>query len=293
MSREGFTNAIIGGAETLIRSAIKSVNYIMGVSGWRITRDGDAEFNDATIRGTVIAGNGTVTLNNLGVFVIDDNSTQQYVILRDGGFVARNFPDDGQHNQMWVNGLAISAPTVSSHGFASTDARFDASQVSVALVDFMQANMVTGTINGQDDANLLLRSEGSDGVSKPLAILDTAGGQIQLNSAITFVQHRLVSTNTGMDYAASQCFIVSFNLTAGGTGLALGATNYPVAFPVGAVLFGHANIKDGSGNVRGWVPQWLNVSNTQFNMVVRNALAGGGPAALTVDINVTVFIIPA
>lgn len=51
---EGFANAIIGGAETLIRSAMKSVNYVANIAGWRLSRDGDAELNDVTIRGTLL-----------------------------------------------------------------------------------------------------------------------------------------------------------------------------------------------------------------------------------------------
>lgn len=45
-----FKNAILGG-DTLVRDAIQSANYVAGVSGWRISRDGNAELNDVTIRG--------------------------------------------------------------------------------------------------------------------------------------------------------------------------------------------------------------------------------------------------
>lgn len=46
-----FSNPIIGSGDTLVRQAIQSENYVAGVSGWRITRDGDAEFNNVTVRG--------------------------------------------------------------------------------------------------------------------------------------------------------------------------------------------------------------------------------------------------
>lgn len=45
-----FSNPIVGGT-TLIREAIHSPNYVAGVSGWTINKDGTAEFADATIRG--------------------------------------------------------------------------------------------------------------------------------------------------------------------------------------------------------------------------------------------------
>lgn len=45
-----FNNSILAGT-TLVRDAIQSENFQTGVTGWRIERDGDAEFNDVTVRG--------------------------------------------------------------------------------------------------------------------------------------------------------------------------------------------------------------------------------------------------
>lgn len=50
-----FTNAILAGV-TLVRDAIQSEGFVTGVTGWRISRDGNAEFNDVTIRGEVEVG---------------------------------------------------------------------------------------------------------------------------------------------------------------------------------------------------------------------------------------------
>jgi hypothetical protein len=47
-----FSNPIVAG-NTLIRDAIQSEGYTPGTVGWAIERDGDAEFNDVNIRGTV------------------------------------------------------------------------------------------------------------------------------------------------------------------------------------------------------------------------------------------------
>jgi len=48
---EGFSDPIIGGASVLIRQAMESVNFIPGVSGWRVQRNGNAQFNQLTITG--------------------------------------------------------------------------------------------------------------------------------------------------------------------------------------------------------------------------------------------------
>jgi hypothetical protein len=60
-----FGNPILG-LETLIRTAIRSKNFLTGISGWRIAADGSAEFNNLTIRGQF---NGTnFILNSAGAF---------------------------------------------------------------------------------------------------------------------------------------------------------------------------------------------------------------------------------
>lgn len=51
-----FSNPILGSGGTLVRDLIKSDNFVTGVSGWEVTRDGEAEFNNIVARGTVEIG---------------------------------------------------------------------------------------------------------------------------------------------------------------------------------------------------------------------------------------------
>lgn len=53
-----FTNPVVGGIQ-LVRNAIQSANYVAGVSGWTIRRDGTAEFASGTFRGPVIIVDST------------------------------------------------------------------------------------------------------------------------------------------------------------------------------------------------------------------------------------------
>lgn len=48
-----FGDPIVGGGGTLIRQIVKSVNYIPGTAGWAIEKDGDAEFNNVVMRGSL------------------------------------------------------------------------------------------------------------------------------------------------------------------------------------------------------------------------------------------------
>lgn len=50
-----FSNSILAG-ETLVRNAEQSEGFQTGVTGWRITRLGDAEFNNLIARGELIVG---------------------------------------------------------------------------------------------------------------------------------------------------------------------------------------------------------------------------------------------
>lgn len=84
-----FANSIVGGV-TLVRPAIRSPNYVPGVSGWSINRAGDAEFNDLTVRGVfegndyiindsgIFLYNGTPALGNLVVSIASNLGTDQF-----------------------------------------------------------------------------------------------------------------------------------------------------------------------------------------------------------------------
>lgn len=49
----GFENPLTGSGGVLVKAMIRSPDYVAGVSGWALKRDGSAEFSNATIRGSV------------------------------------------------------------------------------------------------------------------------------------------------------------------------------------------------------------------------------------------------
>lgn len=55
----GFNNPVVGGDGELVRVKMRSFNYVPGVSGWAIFRNGDAEFNNAIFRGEIVVGGAT------------------------------------------------------------------------------------------------------------------------------------------------------------------------------------------------------------------------------------------
>jgi hypothetical protein len=59
----GFRNPIIGAAGVLLRAAIRSPNYVPGLAGWSINRNGSVDFNVGNFRGTItISGAGVALL---------------------------------------------------------------------------------------------------------------------------------------------------------------------------------------------------------------------------------------
>lgn len=55
----GFSNAVVGGMDILKRNAIRSFNYVAGVAGWTVNKDGSAQFNELTI---IVQANGAAVL---------------------------------------------------------------------------------------------------------------------------------------------------------------------------------------------------------------------------------------
>lgn len=89
-----FDDPLVAGA-TLVRTAIQSADYVAGVSGWKIARNGDVEFNNGDFRGDVIvtASDGTrvTILANNGSRISFRPPTNIYDPLRDQeGYITSN-----------------------------------------------------------------------------------------------------------------------------------------------------------------------------------------------------------
>lgn len=51
-----FSNTIVGGSDELVRDGIQSRGFVSGSTGWRIDRNGNAEFSNITVRGSLSTG---------------------------------------------------------------------------------------------------------------------------------------------------------------------------------------------------------------------------------------------
>lgn len=293
-----FGNPIVGGV-TLIRPAIQSPNFVTGVSGWTVRADGSVEINNATIRGAISAGGGNVLLNAGGLHI--GGGTDQFDINITAGFLARHDPADGTQAQMSPNLFNLSPADPSPGGnnvdFGEWFSGYD-NPGAANESPFMQIGGVEYT--GKSSPVLVFHGQAdNDANPDSTSALDAFAFDINLlndgTSGQVGYQRNLVNLNTGFNVPPAQLFKVNLGVTnnndTGKLAVALGVTNYPSAFPVGATLYGLANIDTGTGASGYWYARWLPVSNTQFNVVAYNPLGGTPAGALTLAITLAVWVV--
>lgn len=111
----------------LVNNIIRSNNYqnsVLGQNGWIIYSNGKAEFNDVSIRGNLIAGNGyyganntSIFANSAGYFSLGSNFTWDGSALTIRGTL--QFPD-GSTPGTFDNGDALTSGTIGGITISST-----------------------------------------------------------------------------------------------------------------------------------------------------------------------------
>jgi hypothetical protein len=274
-----FSNPILGG-DTLVRNAIQSRDYVAGVSGWAIFRDGTAEFNNVTVRGSVIAGGGAVTLTASGIHV--QGAGRTFDITTTTGMFARRDPDDGTYTQVGQGGIAFEpqTPTVPNGNTVTGFSFIQASVDTAGAVDTPKTIFQGPAVNGQDAALITLFGETSNGLTAKHTVI---------NGGTVFTDDRLVNNATGMDFPSAQLFNTTFAVTIGQTRVNTGFINYPIAFPLARALFGIPNIINGAATADQWTARWVPQDNTRFALLL--FCPGGAPANVSLSINVHVFVV--
>lgn len=110
----GFSNSVLGGVGNLIRSWIQSVPFVSGSTGWRISKNGNAEFNNITVRGNVIITtvdgvfvySGTPAAGNLVESLAGAAGTDAVGNAYPAGYAAYN-PTDGLIVNISTTGLNL------------------------------------------------------------------------------------------------------------------------------------------------------------------------------------------
>jgi hypothetical protein len=160
-----FGDPVVGG-ETLIRAAIRSPNYVTGVSGWTINADGSAEFNDVDVRGDLLV----IEPSNNNFVSIQANGTAAVIYLYPGDIsgldpvaaeLYANFDPGPPDPNDWVQGqLNIQSPTGTLLAAPSTILMRSASVdgLVASSIDVVASNVVLGTYARVDATMMRLNS---------------------------------------------------------------------------------------------------------------------------------------
>lgn len=285
-----YGNPVVSGS-VLVRTAIQSIDYVTGVSGWAIMRDGTAEFNNITVRGTFEAGGGAVRLNAGGLHI--EGLGKQFDININAGFLARNQPDNGVTFQVEPDSLTMTPQNPSPLGLASGSAFIRPGFNNSGLAnEQITLQIAGGSYPAKLAPQILLVSQAANDAGAD----DTS--MIQLFSPVGpsgfHVVDRIINSATGMDIPSAQ-IILSPAITAAvvvGQKLAQVVNQaYPIAFPAGRQLMGVATIANGVAGAQHWTAKWINVSNSLFSIDLYNSTAAGGSTAMTLGVNLVIFVV--
>lgn len=280
----GFSNAVVGGAEYLIRSAIKSANYILNVAGWRIAKDGSAEFNSAVVRGSLSAGGGNVTLNSTGFHLT--GVTTQYDINATAGFFARNLPADGGAGQLVPGGLFLYPLNPSPLGLTTPTFMgiFVGYQNPGAANEQIFSTINSPMYSGKAAPFIAMYSQAAnDAGTDDTSLMNVSAHQISLIGSTILPSDNALQDSFHHYYLRGENGAFIRPAVAGPTNYSDPVTfTHPFANPPNVQIA----IQDGSGanNYKTWVVRPINVTTTGFTSFFYqpNVVAPTGAANITI-----------
>jgi hypothetical protein len=153
---------IAAGDGSLIFPALKSPNFVTTVSGWRISRNGDAEFNNAIIRGTLDIAGGVVIIQNNGITI--DGMNDRFIMNTGTGFKASPVPDDGSYITHDDAGIFWHLPDPSAiNGLTSDSGSIFVSTPTSGSIEFPRLSIASPLWTGKNRAYIRVTGEGSTG----------------------------------------------------------------------------------------------------------------------------------
>jgi hypothetical protein len=159
-----FQNPITGGQGALIRPAIKSPNFVEGVSGWSIDRNGDAEFNNGTFRGVVTASTfeGTdFAISPAGAFFYSGTPATGNLILS-----IANASGTDPYGNTYPEGLTVGEPGMPQIELFTSAGAAEAAFPTHASGEDTAATLFAATFAGTT-GNSLLQITGPSATARP------------------------------------------------------------------------------------------------------------------------------
>lgn len=178
----GFAHDIAGGSGDLVITSVQSPDYVAGVSGWQIRKDGSAEFNSLVIRGTF---NGTdFVIGPAGEFFYSGTPALGNLILS----VARAAGTDAEGN-------AYLAGTVSY----LPGSQYSASAMAGGALSFYTAPTAAGPWTQAGTLEISLT-----GASELFLTFDAIGGTINVPASAPFIDTLPDDSNSGSTWVSGE-----------------------------------------------------------------------------------------
>lgn len=233
---------IVGGGGALVRDSIQSANFVAGVSGWRITRNGDAEFNDATVRGELLVTNASGSQIHAfanGVLseidFVPPNSSTPGVVFGAGAIYASSV---GDNPSLTMQGADLQQPSFIPAGQL---------QLFVDVPTGKSASALTG-----EEVFI------GDGGAGTLTVLDSTTVSLSGDNLVDSKSHQYLRGENGQ-------FNISF------TNLATRTGNVSFAHAFTSAPMVTTNINSSSGTVSKWISRAFSITTTGFTYWVQSA----------------------
>lgn len=220
-----FQNSVVGGV-SLVRPAIQSPNFATGSTGWQVSVDGSAEFNNVVIRGgTTVSGtslyyDGTPAIGNLIGSLAATSGTDAYGNAYRAGFTVYATDASGRYSQMQTNGeIAI--------GYTSVFA--NAGEITAIGTGMRIVTPYTNAAPNNDPVNFSMLPGGTTGLDRGYVQFSTNNGfdidfalyaSLQVNTQETDTVPVLVDAVSGVTANLVQVRVNSVNkfvVNSGGT----------------------------------------------------------------------------
>ncbi|NUR04312.1 MAG: hypothetical protein HOY79_49765 [Streptomyces sp.] len=180
----------------LVRAAIQSINYVQGLTGWTINRDGSAEFNSVTIRGATTSQgvslyyNGAPANGNMIASIAPAAGTDAYGNAYPQGIATYN--GAGVRTGLWNMGTFATIDPVSL-GFAEI-VPLNTTNFSPSLIFSAGGN---STYKG---ASVGVQTDTTD-TNQPLEILTLAGASSLADAHRSYAAIQMYAGGTSLDGA--------------------------------------------------------------------------------------------
>lgn len=141
------TFSIASDGQVMLRGSVESYDYISGKTGWSINYKGSAEFNDVTVRGGLITGDGGIASSG-GLGVNLQKNTSFYNGLNDWAVSSNVWSVDKSVQYNGINSLRYSANNLSAETISSCTTQAKSISAKSGDTFTAQATFYTDNLSG-------------------------------------------------------------------------------------------------------------------------------------------------